>query len=402
MIGNCIICNIDKKLNIIDNYDVCLNCFHIVKDKVVSNDRMKELQNRLNDNFKREENENRIQKYLYNIFNYKAKAANVNYIDNNSIYTEYLFGEIESVIKSRPQGSPKLKIASVHANNTFILDEIRKRFNVNTISISENFNPSYFSPHKCYKLSLEIYANNCDLHECNYDSFDIVILNDMLHYVDDPVYILNKCKMICNKNAQIYSVNLHTSILLSLNYININKNTNHIFNTNSIKTLCKYSNLVLDDSFSINNNQNLNLQIYKITNDKQENEDEKIPNPKIIDCLYNEISLGLYNSSPYYYLKNYWDTYFKICNITFNKYRNKNFTIVGIRDSLIQVNTGNYLEIDEYINEDDINQNLKQDKRKVLFVILNYEKYQTTFDKLNNYLTSRNHLIFDIDNLIVE
>lgn len=402
MTKNCIICQIDNKLyNIIDNYHVCLNCFHIVKEKI-SNDKIKELRNRLNDNFEKKENENCIQKYLYNIFNYKTRASSVNYIDNNSIYTEYLFSEIESLVKSRPQGSPKLKIASVYANNTFILDEIRKRFNVDTISISEHFNPSYFSPHKCYKLSLEIYANNCNLHECNYDSFDLIILNDMLDYVDEPIYILNKCKMICNTNAQIYSVNLHTSILLSLNYININKNTNHIFNTNSIKTLCKYSNFVLDDSFSINNDQNLNLQIYKITNGKYENENEKIPNPKIIDCLYNEICLGLYNISSVPYLKDYWDTYFKIWNITFDKYRNKNFTIIGISDSNIKVNTGNYLKIDEYINEIDINQNLKQDNRKILFVILNYEKYQIIYDKLNNYLTSRNHFIFDIDNLIVE
>lgn len=394
MIGNCIICQIDKKLNIIDDYKVCLNCFHIVKDKINNNFEKKEKENE-------NANENRIQKYLYNIFNYKTRVSSVNYIDNNLIYTEYLFREIESMIKSRPQESPKLKIASIHSNNTFILDEIRKRFNVDTISISENFNPSYFSNHKCYKLSLEIYTNNSNLHECNYDSFDIIILNDMLNYIDDPVYILNKCKMICNKNAQIYSVNLHTSILLSLNYININKNTNHVFNTNSMKTLCKYSDLVLDDSFSINNDQNLNLQIYKIINKDHENEDEKIPNSKITECLYNEICLGLYNISPYYYLKHYWDTYFKICNITFDKYRNKNFTIVGISDSLIQVNTGNYLKLDEYINEDDINQKLK-DKRKILFVILNYEKYQIVFDKLNNYLTNRNHLIFDIDNLIVE
>jgi len=398
---NCIICQIDKLLyNIIDDYHVCLHCFHVIKDSEHNEHSEQNDHEGHNDKIKEKE----MKKYFYKIFNYKPRKSTVNYVEDESFYTEYLFGEIESLIKSRPSGSPKLKIASIDANNTFILDEIRKRFDVNTTSISENFNPSYFSPHKCYKLPLEIYANNYNLQECNYDSFDIIILNDMLHYVDNPVDILNKCKRVCNKNAQIYSVNLHTSILVSLNYININRNINHIFNTNSMKTTCKYSHLVLDNSFFINNDKNCNTQIYKIINNQNEDEDERIPNQNIVESLYDEICLGLYNITPYYYIRDYWDTYFQMCNITFNKYRNKNFRIIGIRDSLRMVN--NSIEIDEYIYEIDIDEMKKciKDLYKddnVLFVILNYKKYQIIYDKLNSHLTSRNHLILDMANLIV-
>jgi hypothetical protein len=63
----------------------------------------------------------------------------------------------------------------------------------------------------------------------------------------------------------------------------------------------------------------------------------------------------------------------------------------------------NNIEIDEYIDEMDIDECIKDLYKddNVLFVILNYKKYQIIYDKLNSHLTSRNHLILDMANLIV-
>ena len=432
MSENCIVCTHKKLYNIIDNFNICFNCFHV-------------------------NNQNANQKNINNKNSNQIKS-------NESIYDSdhiiYLLNEIGEIIekKSLPHSS-KLNILSINGKDTFILDKISEKFkfNVNTFSISENFNPSYFSSHKCYKYSLKTYCENF-----NDDSFDIILLNDTLSYTNDPIDILNKCKILCNKDTsteaklqsrqgtQIYSINLHTTVLLSLNYINIDKDINNIFNTNSMKTLCENTKFTLNDCIEFNN---LNFQMYKLDNNGL-----PITNKKIIEFLYNEITIGLYNIFPYYNLKNYWNEYLKTLNTIFDKYRTKNYTIIGINEGTLNakrvsgqgtlskvnlsvqqgtlpkvnlsVQQGTFnndkIKIDKFLTEEEsislaknlgskyltepvgspsvkyLTEPVGSPSVKYVFVILNYTKYQSICDTLNNYLKSKNHLVFDIDNLIVE
>ena len=109
----------------------------------------------------------------------------------NSIFIQYLFKEIEDLLESKG----KINIVSIDDSDTVLLDLIKGRFsgNVKTISISEKFNPSYFSEHKCYKLSLDMYT---DMDNDIVGTFDVIILNGMCNITPDPINFLKKCKTI--------------------------------------------------------------------------------------------------------------------------------------------------------------------------------------------------------------
>lgn len=360
----CVICRSSNNYNVIGDYHICFNCFHTCcknkKTLVVKNEICDEICD-----------------------------------EKNKINVEYLLKEIE-LLKAQ---YVKVNIVSVNAKDTFILDKIKEKFDkdVTTTSISENFNPSYFSKHKCYKLSLDMYVNMD-----NYEKFDIIIINKSFDYKEDPCYFLKLCKMIVEGEGYIYCSNTHTSVLLSCNYINLDNNIKHIWSTNSMKTLCRYTDTVLLDVFK---QPAESTRLYKIQVQKRELEFTR----KITEELYDEICIGLYNIAPYYHLNTAWNNYFNMCNYIFTKYRDQNYEIVGINNKECD-----FFDINLYIKEDDINENYinenyinenKNDinnhyKSKVVFVILNYTRYRELYEKLDIYLKKRGHLIFDLEKLI--
>jgi SAM-dependent methyltransferase len=256
------------------DYSICLSCFHISKLNTITN----------------------VPLYT------KANRA----IIYNDVFLQYLFRELEDLIGSKN----KINIASVDGFDTIILDLIKSRFSgdVKTTSISEKFNPSYFSDHKCYKLSLDMYTSMD-----NYDKFDVIILNSSLDYISDPISLLKRCKMICNNDGCIYTMNLHVSILLSFDYINTV--TEHIWSTHSVKKLCKYSELLLSDTYKVpilDGEVPLpysNYRIYKILN-CDNNDDEWTT--KILEDVYDEICKGFYDIESYRCIKKFWSLYMNL------------------------------------------------------------------------------------------
>lgn len=251
--------------NVTRDYCICFNCFHIFK-------------------------------YSDTAKNIDKKSYNEEF--DRRLFLEYLFKELEGLIESKG----KINIASIDGCDTILLDLIKSRFsgNVRTTSISEKFNPSYFSDHKCYKFSLDMYVNMD-----NYDTFDVIILNGSLDYISDPISLLKKCKMICNNSGYIYSIILHVSVLFSLDYINTI--TTNIWTTHSVKKLCQYSEMLLSDIFKVSNS---NDRIYKICKDIFT---DKLVKP-ILEELYDEICQGFYNIERYDYIKQFWTTYIEMCN----------------------------------------------------------------------------------------
>lgn len=252
----CIICRQVNTFNILQDYCICFNCFHISKyltdDEPTSN----------SDNNK----------------NVKESC--------NSIFLQYLFKEIEDLIESKS----KINVVSINGSDTILLDLIKSRFsgNVKTISISEKFNPSYFSEHKCYKLSLDMYTGMD-----NYDTFDVIILNGC---TPDPIHLLKKCKTICNSDGYIYSMKLNASVLLTQSLEPL-INKRHIWTTHSVKKLCQYSEMLLSDIYKVPESNN---KIYKIAKNN-----DKLTKP-IVEDLYDEMCYGFYNITLYQYIKHFW------------------------------------------------------------------------------------------------
>ena len=259
----CIICRQVNTFDILQDYCICFNCFH-------------------------------ISKYLE-----KAKCGEpTSNSDNNknvkescnSIFLQYLFKEIEEKNIQLIESKSKINVVSINGSDTVLLDLIKSRFsgNVKTISISENFNPSYFSEHKCYKLSLDMYTDMD-----NYDTFDVIILNGMCNITPDPIHLLKKCKTICNSDGYIYSMKLNASVLLSRSPEPL-INTRHIWTTHSVKKLCQYSEMLLSDIYKVPESNN---KIYKIAKNN-----DKLTTP-IVEDLYDEMCYGFYNIALYQYIK---------------------------------------------------------------------------------------------------
>ena len=209
----------------------------------------------------------------------------------NSIFIQYLFKEIEDLLESKG----KINIVSIDDSDTVLLDLIKGRFsgNVKTISISEKFNPSYFSEHKCYKLSLDMYT---DMDNDIVGTFDVIILNGMCNITPDPINFLKKCKTICNSDGYIYSMKLNVSVLLARS-LDALINTRHIWTTHSVKKLCQYSEMLLSDIYKVPDS---NYKIYKIAKNN-----DKLTTP-IVEDLYDEMCYGFYNIALYQYIKHFW------------------------------------------------------------------------------------------------
>lgn len=254
----CIICRQVNTFNILQDYCICFNCFH-------------------------------ISKYLKDSEPTSNSDNNKNVKEScNSIFLQYLFKEIEDLIESKS----KINVVSINGSDTILLDLIKSRFsgNVKTISISEKFNPSYFSEHKCYKLSLDMYTGMD-----NYDTFDVIILNGC---TPDPIHLLKKCKTICNSDGYIYSMKLNASVLLTQSLEPL-INKRHIWTTHSVKKLCQYSEMLLSDIYKVPESNN---KIYKIAKNN-----DKLTKP-IVEDLYDEMCYGFYNITLYQYIKHFWSS----------------------------------------------------------------------------------------------
>lgn len=262
----CIICRQVNTFNILQDYCICFNCFHI--SRYLTNGKPTSNTNTNTNNNK----------------NIKESC--------NSIFLQYLFKEIEDLIESKS----KINVVSIDGSDTDLLDLIKRRFsgNVKTISISEKFNPSYFSEHKCYKLSLDMYTDMD-----NYDTFDLIILNGMCNITPDPIHLLKKCKTICNSDGVIYSMKLNASVLLSRSLEPL-VNTRHIWTMHSVKKLCQYSEMLLSNIYKVPNSNN---KIYKIAKGTRQGND-KLTKP-IVEDLYDEMCYGFYNIALYQYIKHW-------------------------------------------------------------------------------------------------
>ena len=271
----CIICRQVNTFNILQDYCICFNCFHISRyltnGEPISSARYLE---------KAKCDEPTSNSNINNNKNVKESC--------NSIFLQYLFKEIEDLIESKS----KINVVSINGSDTVLLDLIKSRFsgNVKTISISEKFNPSYFSEHKCYKLSLDMYTDMD-----NYDTFDVIILNGMCNITLDPINLLKKCKTICNSDGYIYSMKLNASVLL-VRSLEPLVNTRHIWTTHSVKKLCQYSEMLLSDIYKVPDSNN---KIYKIAKNN-----DKLTTP-IVEDLYDEMCYGFYNIALYQYIKHW-------------------------------------------------------------------------------------------------
>lgn len=256
----CIVCRCTGYNNFYSTYLYCNNCFHIQKKKLNN----KEVQNK-----------------------------QIQYAQ--SVYNQVIVNRIRTL------NCDSYKILNLGDTNTFILDEIHdvlltktSKYNIQTVSLSTLFNPSFFSKHNCHKFTLSEYIT--DIIKDKYGSFDVIILNDVLNYTDDPQTILKCCDQLSHSNTVIFSINLHTRIFSSLKLFKIDNNVNSIFNTNSMKQLCYAVDMQLDNSLSINE-----WNLFTIKHGK-----EVLTTQNIIDTLYDEIVMNTYCTSLYYILSNYW------------------------------------------------------------------------------------------------
>lgn len=258
----CIICQGSSIFNILQDYCICFNCFH-------------------------------ISKYLTDDESSNSKNSKNVKESCNDTFLQYLFKEIEDLIESKH----KINVVSINSSDTVLLDLIKSRFsgNVKTISISEKFNPSYFSEHKCYKLSLDMYT---EMDNDIVGTFDVIILNGMFNITPDPINFLKKCKTICNSDGYIYSMKLNASVLLRRT-LEPFINTRHIWTTHSVKKLCQYSEMLLSDIYKVPDSNN---KIYKIAKNN-----DKLTRP-IVEDLYDEMCYGLYNITLYQYIKHFWSS----------------------------------------------------------------------------------------------
>jgi len=262
----CIICNNNQYNKFYSSYLYCTECFHIQKKNL--------------------KNKELVQKQLQY---------------NQNPYKQFILNRIRTI------NSDTYKILNLSDTNTVLLDEIYEvllkktsKYNIETVSVSTLFNPSFFSKHKHHKFTLSEYTT--DIIKNTYGNFDIIILNDSLNYDNNPQTILKCCEQLSHNNTVLFSINLHTRIFSSIKLFRIDNDINSIFNTNSMKQLCYNSNMQLCNSVSIDE-----WNLFTIKYGK-----EVLITQNIIDTLYDEIITNTYCTSLYYILSNYWlNTYIK-------------------------------------------------------------------------------------------
>lgn len=347
----CIVCNNHKSGNYYSDYVYCDNCFHLQKKSL----------------------------------NMIMPSNKISYDKN--VYRKYVLDAIQSINKN---DNEKYKILNINDYNTDILDDIRdillkktSKYNIKTVSVSTLFNKSFFSNHDCSKFVLSDYTS--DIIKNEHGTFDVIILNDTLNYTNDPLTVLKSCEKLLNETTLVFSMNLHTRVFSSMKLFEIDKNVNSIFNTNSMKRLCHYSNMKLDSCKIVNE---WNLFTLKLGL-------ETTPEKVIVDILYDEMITQIYDKSSY---NTFLDKYISNIQDIIQKYQSINYKIVAVSDLQYDFMYFNFYK-DYYINSRDLHKiNKLNTNDKYIIIIydyINFNNIKTEITKYNNNL-----LFFDISNLI--
>jgi len=380
MTSSCIVCSENKEeeylmLSSETSIYVCLSCFHLHKT---------------------------LSKTIY--------RNELEYDEN--LYRSYILKCIEN-----DKDKERLKILNINDKSTIFFDTLLRdildmthlpKTSIYTVSLSLNFNPSYFSKHKCFKDTLS--EDSVKYLKDAYNSFDLIILNTTLINNLNPNDTLTYCKKLCNDSTNIVGIKYHT--ISPLEFINTDTSINHFFNTNSLKTLCSKNNFVLND---INyDNINIKNSFYEIV---IENENSEVDSKKVVSTLYEEIVDELYDNDTYIYFRNEWcttlietgkllDRYisrgYKLVNIT-NLYNFKNIKPRDYLDNFLIKNDSIDYQITD-LTKSKLNEILLQDSNYI-FIIIDLHNFTTISEKIKEYLKELHFdrskcLIYDISNLI--
>lgn len=281
-----------------------------------------------------------------------------------------------------------IKILNLNDTNTNILNKLyeKYKYNVKTVSVSELFNPSFFSKHYCSKNDLTDWT--LEYLQNNYGKFDIIILNSTLSFHNYPNDILNKCYKLSNENTFIFSTNYDFLNLYSHVFLFKLRNIKHIFNTNSMNRLCDKHNFVLNHKYNgmsngmsseipnslsnemLHTDKLINIIIYEFSIKKKVDDFSSV----IINGLYDEIKLELYDEQNFKSISNNLKQKYILYNDIITKYESLDYIIIILENSY---------------SLDHFNFN---SSNKYLFVILDY-------DNLNNHIINLKNKISYIVNL---
>ena len=369
----CIICNNNIKIDFINlsndiNLQICNNCFHIQSNS---------------------------DKSIYKKLN-----------TDNSLFN-LIVNKIESKIFKNP-----IKILNMNDINTKILDDLYFIYNrnVTTVSLSNLFNPSFFSKHNCYKGEFTDWI--FETLKNNFTTFDIIILNSTLSFNLNINDIMNKCQKISNENTIIFSTSYDISNIYShVFFLYLNNNIKNIFNTNSMNRLCNKHNLQLINKHTVSYIKNCDTIEHQLTKTKYLNRiviyeiclNNIHNNSEIIaQYLYDEIIMNLYDENIYKTISNNWIQNYNLFNSIIKKYKSQNYNIVILDKSYTTIINSDLINSDKLItNLNDININDKN-----LFIIFDVENFEKKcldlkFEiQLNYKLNLSKCLILDINLLI--
>lgn len=361
---HCICCNNVMQhfliLSEINSINVCDNCFHLQKSEMLNDDYVK----------LPHYNETMFMKFIFNtIVNYRndKRLKILNICDNDTNLLDTLFTNITN------------------------LTSIPRTY-INTVSLSLNFRPSYFSKHKCYRDILS--ETSIKYLKSNYSSFDIIICNTTLLTCKDPNKILSMCKELCNLNTNIFLVNYHS--IDPIDYLIIDKTVKNLFTTNSLKSLCTNNDFELDDAHIENN-----YSFYKIIYSKKDKVSDNI-----VSTLYDEMNVNIYSIDTYITINVDWyNTLFETFKLL-DRYILNKYEIVYLAeckccklDNFIQNNEKIQYKINDLTK---LNGILKKDG-KYIFIILKLNSFivKELEEKLSKIKFFKiKYLIYDMKNLI--
>lgn len=330
----------------------------------------------------------------------------------NLHFNELLYRSFILKCVDKHKSKAKLKILNINDNDTQLLDILKgdilnitslPKSSVSTVSLSSNFNPSYFSRHKCYRDVLS--KSSIQYIKDEYDTFDLIILNTSLVNNANPNELLKLCQQICNSNTSLFLINYHS--LNPIYYMTVDNSIKNFFSTNSLKNLCINNKFKLNDvEYDIDNNCNF----YEISSliDNQGHDSKAI-----ISALYNDITCNTYDIDTYTLIRDLWVNTIMETGKLLDKYKNFGYELIIIT-SCVCCNIDNFFQ-----NNDQIDYHIKcltksklndvlenENKKKYVFIILDSIEYNTVSDNLTKYLNElqfnkSNGLIYDIFNAIV-
>ena len=194
--------------------------------------------------------------------------------------------------------------------------------------------------------SLEILNNPCILDQLKikYNNFDIILIQNTFHYLNNYKNILQKIKNLMHYTSRVY---IQTKkITLKYPFFNLSHTDFNFFNSKSMNLLCKNNNLILNNVFF-----DQNCYIFEITNKlSPDSNTYSIIDDEFNDNIYN---INLYKSFNLNCIK-YKN---KLQNILFD-YKLQNYNIIGFNLSFENNVLLNFSNIDnkiiDFIIDEDI------------------------------------------------